>query len=56
MAGAKPLASLIVSGTKLSSFNGDLLSDLMNYTHIIGALQYYTIIRPDITYAVNQLC
>ena len=56
MAGAKPLASFTVSGTKLSSFNGDLLYDIINYRHIIGALQYYTIIRPDIAYAVNQLC
>jgi len=36
MAGAKPLVSLIVSGTKLSSFNGDLLSDPINYRHYWG--------------------
>ncbi|RVW93117.1 Retrovirus-related Pol polyprotein from transposon RE2 [Vitis vinifera] len=56
MAGAKPLASLTVASTKLSSTNGELLSDPSTYRHIIGALQYYTITHPDISYAVNQLC
>ncbi|KAL6329336.1 hypothetical protein AAG906_017640 [Vitis piasezkii] len=56
MAGAKPLASPTVASTKLSSTNGELLSDPSTYRHIIGALQYCTITRPDISYAVNQLC
>ncbi|KAL6314173.1 hypothetical protein AAG906_011917 [Vitis piasezkii] len=53
MAGAKPLASLTVASTKLSSTNGDLLSDPSTYRHIIGASNR-TITRPDISY-VNQL-
>ena len=56
MAGAKPLALPTVASTKLSSTNGELLSDPSTYRHIIGALQYCTITRPDISYAVNQLC
>ena len=56
MVGAKPLASPIVTGTKLSSFDGEVLSDPTDYRHIIGALQYCTITRPDIAYVVNQLC
>ncbi|KAL6347058.1 hypothetical protein AAG906_012309 [Vitis piasezkii] len=50
MAGAKPLASPTVASTKLSSTNGELLSDPSTYRHIIGALQYCTITRPDISY------
>ncbi|RVW85693.1 Retrovirus-related Pol polyprotein from transposon RE2 [Vitis vinifera] len=56
MAGAKPLASPTVASTKLSSTNRELLSDSSTYRHIIGALQYCTITRPDISYVVNQLC
>jgi hypothetical protein len=37
MAGAKPLAYPTVTGTKLSSFDGEVLSDPTDYRHIIGA-------------------
>ena len=56
MVGAKPLASPTVATTKLSSTEGELISDPSTYCQIIGALQYCTITRPDISYAVNQLC
>ena len=56
MVGAKPLASPTISGTKLSSMDGSLLQDPTDYRQIIGALQYCTLTRPDIAYAVNQLC
>ena len=56
MVGAKPLSSPTVTGTKLSSFDGEVLSNPKDYRHIIGALQYYTTTRPDIAYVVNQLC
>ena len=56
MAGAKPLASPTIATTKLSSTEGELISDPSTYCQIIGALQYCTITRPDISYVVNQLC
>lgn len=56
MAGAKPLSSPTISGSKLSSEECDLLEDPTAYRQIVGALQYCTISRPDISYAVNQLC
>ncbi|KAM0070796.1 putative RNA-directed DNA polymerase [Helianthus debilis subsp. tardiflorus] len=34
---------------------GDLFSDATLYRSIVGALQYLTITRPDISYAVNQV-
>ena len=53
MAGAKPLASPTVATTKLSSTEGEFISDPSTYCQIIRALQYCTITRPDISYAVN---
>jgi histone deacetylase 1/2 len=56
MVGAKPFTSPTVTSTKLSSFDGEVLSDPTDYRYIIGALQYWTITRPNIAYVVNQLC
>ena len=56
MAGAKPVPTPCVSGSKLSKFQGDPLSDPKEYRHIVGAFQYCTLTRPDIAYSVNQLC
>ncbi|KAL6315906.1 hypothetical protein AAG906_013252 [Vitis piasezkii] len=50
MASAKPLASPTVASTKLSSIEGELISDPSTYRQIIGALQYCTTTRPDISY------
>ena len=54
--GIRPYRALCVSGTKLSKFDGDPLLDPSEYRHTVGALQYITLTRPDITYFVNQLC
>ncbi|KAF5475788.1 hypothetical protein F2P56_007558, partial [Juglans regia] len=56
MAGAKPLSSPTVSGKKLTAHDGLLLKDPSQYRMAVGALQYCTISRPDISYIVNQLC
>lgn len=58
MIGAKLYVAPSVSGTKLSSLEGTLLSeaDLTNYRQLVGDLQYCTLTRPDLTYSVNQLC
>lgn len=56
MVNASPYRAPCVSGTKMSKFDGELLADPSEYRHIIGALQYVTITRPDIAYSVNQLC
>jgi histone deacetylase 1/2 len=43
---------------KLSLTDGDLLSgeDSTRYRSIVGALQYMTLTRPDISFAVNKVC
>jgi hypothetical protein len=56
MEGAKPGSTPCSTTGKLSRFDGDPLSDPSEYRHIVGALQYCTLTRPDIAYSVNQLC
>ena len=43
-------------GSKLSAYDGAPLSDATEYRSIVVALQYLTLTRPDICYAVNQVC
>ena len=40
----------------MSRFDGEPLANPTTYKHIVGALQYVTLTRPDIAYSVNQLC
>jgi hypothetical protein len=41
---------------KLQASSEDLLSDPTQYRSLVGALQYATFTRPNITYAINQVC
>ena len=43
----------IASRTNISLVDGELHSDPSEYTRIVGALQYLTMTRLDIAYAVN---
>jgi hypothetical protein len=52
----KPASTPCASGGKLSQFTGDHLPDPTEFRHIVGALQYCTLTRCDISYNVNQLC
>lgn len=56
MDGAKPYTSPVMTGNKLSAFVGDLLPDPFEYSSVVGAQQYLTWTRLDITFAVNQMC
>jgi len=56
MLGAKPTATPCSSVIKLSKFDTDLLPDPTEYRQVVGALQYCTLTRPDISFSVNQLC
>jgi hypothetical protein len=55
MIGTKPYSSPCVSRSKLSSSDGDPLSNISKYRQLVGALQYCTLIHPKIAYSVNQL-
>lgn len=56
MQDAKPISSPMVSGLKLSKEGSDLLPDPSLYRSVVGALQYATIMRTEISYAVNKVC
>lgn len=43
------------SGPTLSIYDGEKLEDPTTYRSIAGALQYYTITRPDISFAVKKI-
>ncbi|XP_043717781.1 uncharacterized mitochondrial protein AtMg00810-like [Telopea speciosissima] len=52
----KPATTPTTVGSKVSTIQGQLLDDPHEYRQIIGALQYLTMTRLDISYAVNQVC
>ena len=53
---SKPCKTPSAVSTKLCKIDGSPLSDPTPYRSIVGALQYLTFTRPDITYAVNHVC
>ncbi|GJS33084.1 ribonuclease H-like domain-containing protein [Tanacetum coccineum] len=50
-----PCKTLVDTESKLG-FDGDPISDPTLYRSLAGALQYFTFTRPDISYAVQQIC
>ncbi|KAJ9555163.1 hypothetical protein OSB04_009777 [Centaurea solstitialis] len=51
---SKPVATPL-SATDYLSTTGNPFSDPTTYRSLVGALQYLTITRPDLSYAVNQV-
>ncbi|XP_066396527.1 uncharacterized protein [Miscanthus floridulus] len=53
----KPVSSPLSTSKKLSAHEGDPLGpkDAMAYRSIVGGLQYLTLTRPDISFAVNKM-
>ncbi|XP_076934027.1 uncharacterized protein LOC143600139 [Bidens hawaiensis] len=52
----KPCVTPVDTTSKLSANTGNLLPNDTLYRELAGALQYLTFTRPDITYAVQQVC
>ena len=56
MSNCKPMNTPMSSTEKLSAFAGDQLGplDATQYRSVVGALQYLTLTRPNISFAVNR--
>ncbi|KAK9073638.1 hypothetical protein SSX86_007962 [Deinandra increscens subsp. villosa] len=53
---AKPVPTPMVTSPPLSLHDSKPLADPMKYRKMVGALQYLTLSRPDINFAVNRVC
>ena len=56
MTTCKPCSSPFVSPSKIASDLVELLPDPTPYRSLVGAFQYLTFTRPDLSFAVNSLC
>jgi hypothetical protein len=56
MTDCKAASTPIATTPVLTTTTTDLLSDPTPYRSLVGALQYATFTRPDITFAVNRVC
>ena len=52
---AKSMPTPMVSNLHLSKFKGEHIENIKQYRSIVGALQYVTITRPDISFSVNKV-
>ena len=53
---AKPFSSPMSTAHQLSLFEGNPISDVTQYSSTVEALQYLSLTRPDISFAVNKVC
>jgi hypothetical protein len=58
MSSCKGVMTPLPSNSKLSMQDGDPLGpeDVTKYRRMVGALQYLTLTRPDISFSVNKVC
>ncbi|XP_039789917.1 uncharacterized mitochondrial protein AtMg00810-like [Panicum virgatum] len=56
MSDCKLASTPVNTKAKLSSSEGQPVADPSFYRSIVGALQYLTLTRPDLAYAVQQAC
>uniref|UniRef100_A0A0V0IVS5 Putative ovule protein n=1 Tax=Solanum chacoense TaxID=4108 RepID=A0A0V0IVS5_SOLCH len=56
MHNCKPVRTHMAPNTKLHASDSPLFDDPTLYRTIVGALQYVTLTRPDLTFVVNKVC
>jgi hypothetical protein len=52
---AKPISSPMSASSPLSKFDGSTITDPSLYRSTVGSLQYLSITRPDLSFAVNKV-
>jgi hypothetical protein len=52
---AKPVSTPMAASTTLSCFEGSTITDTTLYRSTVGSLQYLSLTRPDIAFAVNKV-
>lgn len=52
----KAIATPMVSGSVVLAYHGESFNDLYLYRSVVGALQYVTLTRLEISYSVNNVC
>jgi hypothetical protein len=55
MVDCKPISMPVDTHAKVFANSGPPVADLTHFRSLVGALQYLTFTRPDITYAVQQI-
>ena len=56
MVGAKPVTSPMSSSVTLFAYSGEAFSDPSLYRSVVGSLQYLSLTRLDLSFAVNKVC
>jgi hypothetical protein len=56
MSSCKPVSTLVDTKAKLSGLSGNPYHNPSEYRSLVGALQYLTFTRPNIAYAIQQVC
>lgn len=56
MTNAKGISTPMVGGAKLTRYGANYFDNPTLYRSIVGALQYATLTRPEISFAVNKVC
>ncbi|GJR50958.1 retrovirus-related pol polyprotein from transposon TNT 1-94 [Tanacetum coccineum] len=55
LSNCKPVSSLMVTSSSLSLDNNTAFSNLVKYRQVVGSLQYVTLSRLDIAFAINKV-
>ena len=56
MNNANGINTPMISGQQLTTSGSGTVKDVQLYRSVVGALQYVTITRPEISFCVNQVC
>ncbi|GKE46080.1 retrovirus-related pol polyprotein from transposon TNT 1-94 [Tanacetum coccineum] len=56
LSNCNPVSSPMVTSSSLSLDDSTAFSNPVKYRQVVGSLQYVTLSRPDIAFAVNKVC